>query len=156
MTLNGSPTSDRVLDPGFTNYAKTVLYTADDVTRLVRQQQGSPAPNVIATQLGSGQFDDETTSNDWHWEDAEWRATPRLRMDLYIRYADGTEQLVRSDDTWKVSVAGPGVRRGLLERDPDRRGPPGRPPRAARRPHPHRRHLACRYPHQPQARRFRL
>ncbi len=57
--------------------------------------------------LGSGQYDDETNSGDWHWETAEWRDTPRLRSDLYITYADGTEQLITSDNTWKVSTAGP-------------------------------------------------
>ena len=34
MTLNGTRTSERTfLDPGFTSYDKTVLYTTDDVTR---------------------------------------------------------------------------------------------------------------------------
>ncbi len=107
MTINGDQSSDRRLDPGFTNYAKTVLYTTQDVTSLVRQAAVRPAENVIATELGSGQFDDETTSGDWGWETAEWRATPRLRLNLYIRYADGTEQRVSSDASWKVSTDGP-------------------------------------------------
>ena len=87
ITLNGTRTSDRVLAPGFTRYSKTVEYTTDDVTGLVRTGE-----NVLATRLGSGQYDNETTSNDWHWEDAEWRGTPRLRADLYVTFADGTEQ----------------------------------------------------------------
>ena len=38
MTLNGTRTSERTfLDPGFTSYDKTVLYTTDDVTGLIRQ-----------------------------------------------------------------------------------------------------------------------
>ncbi len=107
MTLNGTRASSRVLDPGFTNYADTVLYTTDDVTSLIRQQPSAEAANVIATQLGSGQFDDETTSGDWNWERAEWRATPRLRLDLYVKYADGTEQVIKSDGSWKVTTDGP-------------------------------------------------
>ena len=107
MTLNGTRASGRLLDPGFTNYARTVLYTTDDVTRLIRQEQSTAAKNVIATQPGSGQFDDETTSGDWHWEDAEWRATPRLRLDLYVKYSDGFEQLIKSDGSWKVTTEGP-------------------------------------------------
>jgi alpha-L-rhamnosidase len=102
LRLNGTPTSASVLDPGFTNYGRTVLYTTDDVTALVRQGE-----NVIATELGSGQFDNEARSWDWGWERAEWRATPRLRLDLYITYADGSEQLVSSDSSWRASVAGP-------------------------------------------------
>ena len=62
---------------------------------------------MIASQLGSGQFDNETTSGDWGWSTAEWRTNPTLRTDLYVKYADGTEQLVKSDDSWRTSAAGP-------------------------------------------------
>ena len=102
LALNGTAVSDALLDPGFTDYSRTVLYTTRDVTALVRQGE-----NVIATELGSGHYDDATRTWDWGWERAEWRATPRLRLDLYLTYADGTEQVVASDDTWKVNVGGP-------------------------------------------------
>jgi alpha-L-rhamnosidase len=102
LTVNGEPASDSVLDPGFTDYSKTVLYTTQDVTTLLRQGQ-----NVIASELGSGHYDDATRTWDWGWEQAEWRARPRLRLDLYITYADGTEQVVSSDGSWKVSTGGP-------------------------------------------------
>jgi alpha-L-rhamnosidase len=102
LTLNGTPASDSALDPGFTDYSETVLYTTHDVTPLVRQGE-----NVIASVLGSGQYDAAARSWDWGWEEAEWRATPRLRLDLYVRYADGTELVVTSDDSWRVSSAGP-------------------------------------------------
>ena len=108
MTLNGTRTSERTfLDPGFTSYDKTVLYTTDDVTSLLRQNASTAAENVIASQLGSGQFDNETTSGDWGWSTAEWRTNPTLRTDLYVKYADGTEQLIKSDDSWRTSAAGP-------------------------------------------------
>ena len=72
--INGRATSNRVLEPAFTNYAKTVLYTTDDVTALLR-----PGENVVSVVLGSGHFDDAARTWDWGWEYAEWRATPRLR-----------------------------------------------------------------------------
>ena len=102
LRVNGLPASDSVLDPGFTDYSETVLYTTSDVTSLMRQGE-----NVIATELGSGQFDAAARSWDWGWEQAEWRATPRLRLDLYVTFEDGSEQVVSSDASWKVSVAGP-------------------------------------------------
>jgi alpha-L-rhamnosidase len=102
LTVNGEPVSDSLLDPGFTNYGKTVQYTTHDVTRLLRQGE-----NVVATELGSGHFDDATRTWDWGWTDAEWRATPELRLDLYLTYADGSEEVVRSDGSWKASVDGP-------------------------------------------------
>ena len=102
VSLNGAPTSDRVLDPQFTDYSKTVLYTTTDVTRLLRRGE-----NVVGAVLGSGKFDDAATTWDWGWDRAEWRATPRLRLDLVITYADGSEETVRSDSTWRVSTDGP-------------------------------------------------
>ena len=102
LTINGKPASASVLDPGFTDYSRTVLYTTEDVTALVRRGE-----NVIATELGSGRYDDAVRTWDWGWEQAEWRATPRLRLDLYVTYADGTEQVISSDASWKVSTDGP-------------------------------------------------
>jgi alpha-L-rhamnosidase len=102
LAVNGKAASISVLDPGFTDYSRTVLYTTHDVTAMLRQGE-----NVITSELGSGQYDSATGTWDWGWDQAEWRATPRLRLDLYITYADGTEQVVTSDNSWKVSVAGP-------------------------------------------------
>ncbi len=102
LMVNGKPAADSVLDPGFTDYSKTVLYTTQDVTALVRQGE-----NVVASELGSGHYDDATRTWDWGWEQAEWRAPPCLRLDLYITYQDGTEQVVSSDSSWKMSTAGP-------------------------------------------------
>lgn len=102
LLINGKATSDSFLDPGFTDYSKTVLYTTQDVTTLLRRGE-----NVIATTLGSGHFDDATRTWDWGWEQAQWRATPRLRLDLYITYADGSEEVVSSDSSWNISTAGP-------------------------------------------------
>lgn len=102
ITLNGEPVSDAVLDPGFTRYSRTVLYTTHDVTGHL--QTGA---NALAVQLGSGQFDSSTQTWDWGWELAEWRATPRLRLQLHITYEDGSEEVIASNGDWRVSVDGP-------------------------------------------------
>jgi len=102
LALNGQPVSDAVLDPGFTDYSRTVLYTTHDATALLR-----PGENVLAAELGSGHFDDAVKTWDWGWEDAEWRGVPRLRLELHVAYADGSGQVIASDETWRASVAGP-------------------------------------------------
>ena len=102
LSVNGSPANDRVLDPQFTDYSRTVLYTTTDVTRLLR-----PGENVVGVVLGAGKFDDAATTWDWGWDKAEWRGTPRLRLDLVVTYADGSEETVASDSSWRVSVDGP-------------------------------------------------
>jgi alpha-L-rhamnosidase len=102
LSVNGQAAYESVLDPGFTDYSRTVLYTTQDVTALLRAGE-----NVITSELGSGQYDSAARTWDWGWDQAEWRATPRLRLDLYITYTDGTEEVVASDGSWKVSIAGP-------------------------------------------------
>jgi alpha-L-rhamnosidase len=102
LSINGTPASSAVLDPGFTDYSRTVLYTTHDVAALLRAGE-----NVIAAELGSGHFDDAARTWDWGWDAAQWRATPTLRLDLYVRFADGAEQIIGSDSSWKVSTAGP-------------------------------------------------
>jgi alpha-L-rhamnosidase len=102
LSVNGTRTSAAVLDPSFTDYSRTVLYTTADVTSLLR-----PGRNVVACELGSGQFDGAARTWDWGWHKAQWRATPRLRLDLHIRYADGTAEVVRSDGSWRASTTGP-------------------------------------------------
>jgi len=102
MAINGQPASESVLDPGFTDYSKTVLYTTRDVTDLIKNGE-----NVISSVLGSGQFDNAAQTWDWGWSKAEWRATPRLRLQLEITFEDGSTQVITSDDSWKVSTDGP-------------------------------------------------
>jgi alpha-L-rhamnosidase len=102
LALNGRAVSTSVLDPAFTDYSRTVLYTTHDVTALVQ-----PGENVIAAELGSGRYDDATRTWDWGWDKAQWRATPRLRLDLRLTFADGAEEVVATGDSWRVSVDGP-------------------------------------------------
>ena len=102
VTMNGRPVADTRLDPGFTDYSRTVLYTTVDVTALLQQGE-----NILAATLGSGQFDNAARTWDWGWEDAQWRATPRLRADLHVTYGDGSEDVIASDGSWKASADGP-------------------------------------------------
>ena len=78
FSINGAAANDSVLDPRFTDYSRTVLYTTTtsrDSCVAARTWWGSV--------LGSGQFDDAATTWDWGWDMAEWRGTPRLRLDLW-------------------------------------------------------------------------
>lgn len=102
LTINGQQTSASELDPGFTDYSKTVFYTTHDITESLRQGE-----NIIAAVLGSGQFDSSTQTWDWGWSEAEWRATPQLLLQMVIEFEDGTQQVVTSDQSWKVSTEGP-------------------------------------------------
>ncbi|MFU8874412.1 family 78 glycoside hydrolase catalytic domain [Micromonospora sp. SL4-19] len=95
------------LNPGFTDYKDTVQYTTDDVTELIKQDATAPKKNVLAAELGAGRYDSESVPSNHRFENAQWRNLETLRADLYVTYADGTEQLVKSDDSWKTSINGP-------------------------------------------------
>ena len=47
--LNGKKIGDYVLDPGFTTYKKEVLYSAYDITAMVKNGE-----NIAGIMLGSG------------------------------------------------------------------------------------------------------
>ncbi|WP_051265932.1 family 78 glycoside hydrolase catalytic domain [Nakamurella lactea] len=97
VQLNGRRVSDAVLEPGFTDYDKTMLYVTHDVTDLIRK--GS---NVIGAELGRG-FYGMLTSNAWNWNTASWHGEPRLLVRLILDYPDGSSQEVVSDADWRIS-----------------------------------------------------
>jgi len=91
---------DVVLDPGYTDYGKTVLYATHDVTGQLRRGR-----NAIGVELGSGFYDYDVLS-EWAWDRASWRGDPRLRLELHVELRDGRTQVVRSDASWRT-IDGP-------------------------------------------------
>jgi hypothetical protein len=49
FSVNGQPASEHVLDPGWTNYHRTVQYVAHDLTSKLRTGE-----NVVGAHLGNG------------------------------------------------------------------------------------------------------
>ena len=86
-----------VLEPGFTDYARTVLYRSYDLSE--RLQVGE---NVIGVELGSGFYDYDVVS-EWGLSRTDWRADPRLIAELHLSWSDGTERVIRSDSEWRTS-----------------------------------------------------
>ncbi|MFF0340382.1 family 78 glycoside hydrolase catalytic domain [Kribbella sp. NPDC004875] len=97
LRLNGHAVSDAVLDPGFTAYDRTVLYTTHDVTDLL--QSGD---NVVGAELGRGFFG-MTSVNVWRWHDTPWTADPRLIARLVVEYDDGRVAEVVTDESWRIT-----------------------------------------------------
>jgi alpha-L-rhamnosidase len=95
--LNGKPIApETLLNPGWTDFHKRVLYQTYDVTSMLTN-----GDNTIAAVLGSG----------WHGSPMTWagtRAYPEpdaLRAQLDITLADGSHQTVASDETWRTAPA---------------------------------------------------
>ena len=100
LMINGTLADNCFLDPCNTQYSKTVLYRAFDVTRLLTSEN-----NAIAVELGNGFFNEE--GGVWNWASAKWKNIPMLLFYMIIQYADGTSEAVLSDTSWKVTSEGP-------------------------------------------------
>lgn len=97
--VNGKTVSDEYFAPGASYYGKEVYYCTYDVTALLQKGE-----NVIGTVLGHGRYNRAK---------GNWGGQIALSEKLVIRYEDGSEQTVNSDDTWKGFTDGP-VRRDDL------------------------------------------
>ncbi len=98
LRLNGRKVGTGELEPGWTNYRKTCLYSVYDVTGLL--QTGS---NAVGVMLGNGMY------NVAGGRYTKFRGTfgqPKLILELRIQYADGTVETIASNSAWK-SAPGP-------------------------------------------------
>ena len=81
LWLNGSKVGDAVLNPGWTDFKKRVLYDSYDVTPMLKE-----GPNAIGVMLGHG-----------------WSDSIEVILQLNVEYADGTKESFVSDGSWKVT-----------------------------------------------------
>ena len=98
--LNGRNVTETVLNPGWTNYRKTVLFNTYDVTRMLHSGQ-----NALGVMLGNGMYNVTETAGRY----TKFTGTfgqPKCKLQLDIHYSDGTAQRVVSDGTW-LTMPGP-------------------------------------------------
>ncbi len=92
--INGKRVGDHVLSPAKTPYHKFILYDTYDIMGLLKNGQ-----NVIGIRLGNG----------WYNPYKKWWATYRMQWfgykkaiaQLHIKYADGSSEVIITDDRWK-------------------------------------------------------
>jgi alpha-L-rhamnosidase len=103
LSLNGTKIGENVLDPAQTDYEKRVFYVVYDITERIKN-----GTNALGIMLGNGWYNQYAVNHGkYGWKDVVY-GKPRLIFQLQIFYADGDEQMVISDETWKAS-AGPVV-----------------------------------------------
>jgi alpha-L-rhamnosidase len=101
LYLNGAKVGDHVLSPGLTDYDKHVLYETFDVTsRLVA------GPNAIGVILGNGRFYSPRGAPAGASASRNF-GYPKARLQLNIAFEDGTSTEIVSDESWKITSAGP-------------------------------------------------
>lgn len=94
LHINGEIIGEQELSPTPTDYRKEVKYNTFDVTKAIHE--GS---NTIGVVLGNGRF--------FHMRRNEIFQYPKMILQMELEYADGTRQMVVSDDSWKVTANGP-------------------------------------------------
>lgn len=98
LFINGNRVGDHVLDPGWTNYKKTILYVTHDVTKFFRQ-----GPNAIGVMLGRGNYGMLAVDHWGFYTKDGYIGQPKLKCLFRITYADGSEENIVSDLSWKVT-----------------------------------------------------
>jgi alpha-L-rhamnosidase len=99
LYLNGNKVSDRVLDPGITDYRKTVLYSTYDVASLLKKGE-----NVMGAMVGNGAWNLRKTTGRWSWHGtAVSFGNPALWVQLMITYTEGSQETIVTDNTWKTT-----------------------------------------------------
>ncbi|NLJ69185.1 MAG: family 78 glycoside hydrolase catalytic domain [Firmicutes bacterium] len=101
LRINGRRIGDRVLDPGQTDYSKTVLYSVYDITCSLK-----PGANAVGVMLGNGRY------CSFRWIEGKlfgYDAFPCLRAELHITYTDGTQERIVTDTTWQTARGPVGI-----------------------------------------------
>ncbi len=94
--VNGKkPDENRVFAPVVSDYFKMVRYDTYDVAELL-----SEGGNTLVAEVGPGWF--SPWQKYWGWQ-YTWYGNPRLIAELILTYADGSEEIVTSDESWKIT-----------------------------------------------------
>jgi hypothetical protein len=97
LHLNGGNVTETVLNPGWTNYRKTVLYNTFDVTRRLR-----PGTNAFGVLLGNGMYNVPGVHGRYTKFVGSF-GQPKMILQMHIEYRDGTEALLTSDSSWRTA-----------------------------------------------------
>ncbi|WP_295771609.1 alpha-L-rhamnosidase [uncultured Mucilaginibacter sp.] len=97
LYLNGKKVGNHRLDPMFTRFDRRNLYITHDVTAMLNNGQ-----NALGVLLGNGWYNHQSTAV-WFFDKTPWRARPKFCMDVRVTYADGTTEIISTDNTWKTS-----------------------------------------------------
>ena len=99
LYINGEKISNHRLDPMYTRFDRRTLYVTHDVTK-----QLQTGKNAIGVLLGNGWYNHQSTAV-WYFHEAPWRGRPTFCMDIRVKYADGTSEVIASGKDWKTSLS---------------------------------------------------
>ena len=99
LYLNGRKVSDQVMNPALSDYRKAAYYLTFDITDQLKHGR-----NALGVILGNGRFFAPRLRIPAPTVDYGY---PKLRLQAEILYADGTTQMILSDENWNSTADGP-------------------------------------------------
>lgn len=100
LYINGNKIGDQVLAPVPTDYTKNVKYNVFDVTSQLKEGK-----NSLGTILGNGRF--FNMRQDYKPYKIKTFGMPKMALQLVLEYVDGSNEVIRTDETWKLTTKGP-------------------------------------------------
>jgi len=97
LWINGKRVGEDLLTPGWTNYRKRLQYQTYDVIALLRK-----GTNAIGAMVANGWYRGYVAS--WMENSSQrYGKKTALLLQIYIKYSDGTEDVIVSDKNWKTT-----------------------------------------------------
>lgn len=106
MRINGKAVTENLLEPGETQYTKTVLYSTYDVTPFLTE-----GTNALVAQVAGGLFDISYLDGIGGLTQRYSKRTltnagpASLKAELLIEYTDGTTETIATDHTWRTTAS---------------------------------------------------
>ena len=91
LSVNGRKVGNSVLDPGPTDYDRSIPYVSHDITNFIL-----PGDNCLGIMLGNGWFSEYGFA-------LAYGKSPKTMLLVRIRYEDGTAECLATDNTWKIT-----------------------------------------------------
>ncbi len=101
LTVNGNAATENLLEPGWTEYTKTVLYQTYDVTSLLQ----SGAANAVGLALGHGVYDITGASDNRYVKFTKSFGELKAIAQIRLEYADGSTQIIGTDANWQIGTS---------------------------------------------------
>lgn len=95
VELNGTRVGEDYLTPGWTSYSTRLQFQTYDITR-----QLAVGDNAVGAWLGNGWYKGNLA---WDNKKHVFGDRTALLMQIHLIYADGVEQIIRTDQEWMVS-----------------------------------------------------
>lgn len=96
LYVNGIPADNTLFNPGWTSYNKRLQYQTYDVTSLLAE-----GDNALGCMTGNGWYKGYLG---WQGEKELFGGKRAVLIQLHISYSDGSEQIIVSDESWRMST----------------------------------------------------